>query len=56
MRHGVADQTHSPQHQEHADRRAAQRKRDHGRQRPAHEFEFDKGRDQRVIDHRSMDP
>ena len=51
VRHRVADQAHPPQHQEHADRRAAQRQRDHGRERPAHEFEFGKGRDQRVIDH-----
>ena len=51
VRHGVADQAHSPQHQEHTDRRAAQRQRDHGRERAAHEFEFGKRRDQRIIDH-----
>ena len=54
MRHGVADQTHPPQHQEHADRRAAQRQRDDGGQRPAHEFELGEGRDQRVVDHRDQ--
>ena len=56
MGHRIADQTHPPQHQKYADRRAAQRQRDHGRQRPAHEFEFGEGRDQHIIDHCTVDP
>src|ERR1700737_1719520 len=51
MRHRVTNQAHPPQHQEHADRGAAERQRDHRRQRAAHELEFSEGRDQRVGDH-----
>ena len=40
MRHGVADQAHPPQHQEHADRPGAERQREHAGQRAAHELEF----------------
>jgi len=40
MRHGVADQAHPPQHQEHADRRAAQGQRDDSGERTPHEFKL----------------
>ena len=52
MRHGVADQAHAPQHQEHADRRGAERERKRADQRAAHELEFDEWSDEEVVDHR----
>src|SRR6185437_4195827 len=47
--HGVANEAHSPQHQEYADRRAAECQGDHGGQRAAHELEFGEGGDQRIV-------
>ena len=53
VRHRVADEAHPPQHQKYADRRGAERKRDHGGERAAHELEFGEGRDQRVVKHQA---
>ncbi len=43
VRHGVADERHAPQHQEHADRAGAERQRQRAGQRPAHELELGEG-------------
>ncbi len=43
VRHRVADKAHPAQHQEHADRRAAERQREHAGERAAPEFELDEG-------------
>ena len=49
--HGIADKAHPAQHQEHADRAGAERLSECTDQRPAHEREIGKGRDQRVVQH-----
>ena len=46
MRHGVARQAHPPQHQEDADRAAAERDGDHADEGAAHELELGEGGDQ----------
>ena len=53
VRHGVADQAHAPQHQEHADRAGAERERERAGERAAHELELGERRDERVVQHRA---
>ena len=53
MRHGVTDQAHAPEHQEHTDRAGAERQRNDGGQRAAHELEIRERIDQGLPDHQA---
>src|SRR6516165_856410 len=48
MGHGIADEAHAAQHQEHPDRARAERESERAGERPAHELEFRERRDQEI--------